>query len=65
VPLLDQIQKEMSDMRAEFQERFDKIEVQLQSINGKPEILTGDVLDVRATQRVLQRRVEDIERGTS
>jgi hypothetical protein len=68
-PLLGEIRKELSDFRAEMlefraetEQRFNRIFDQLQRIDHQLEVLTLDVMDVRTEQRILERRVTDLER---
>jgi hypothetical protein len=60
--LLGEIRKELADFRAEFAEFKAYAEARLQRIEGTLEVLSGDVLDVRTEQRILERRVTDLER---
>jgi tetrahydromethanopterin S-methyltransferase subunit G len=69
---LDRLQKELSDTRAEIQAGFNEVNHRLQDVQSrlkhvelKLEVLTLDIMDNRAEQRELHRRVDDLERPTS
>jgi hypothetical protein len=53
--MLERIHKELVDRRLEFQERFEKIEHQI-------EALTLSLVNVRSVQRGLDKRLNDLER---
>lgn len=61
-PLLGEIRRELAEFRTEFLEFKAYAKEQFQNINSKLEVLTGDVLDVRAGHRRLDKRVTDLER---
>ncbi len=53
-PKLELIHKELADARLEFRGRLEKIE-------SKLDVMTGDVMDVRAAQRILAGRLSELE----
>jgi arginine utilization protein RocB len=67
----DRLQKEVSDMRDEIHAGFNDVSHRLQDVQSrlkhielKLEVITLDVMDNRAEQRELDRRVDDLERPT-
>jgi chromosome segregation ATPase len=61
-PLLDQIIKEMVTTRETLIGRMDGTDARLDRIERQLRVLTEDVLNVRADQRRLEDRVDDLER---
>jgi chromosome segregation ATPase len=61
-PLLDQIIKETVQTRETLTERMDGMDARLERIEKQLEVMTLDVMRVRADQRRLEDRIDDVER---
>lgn len=57
-PLLGEIRATVLDIA----ERMTRVEAKLQRIEGTLQVMAGDALEVRTEQRILERRVTDLER---
>jgi len=62
-PLLDRIIKEMVETREALIGRMDGMDARLERIEKQLEVMTLDVMRVRADQRRLEDRVDDVERA--
>lgn len=58
---LSAISREVGELRAEMRTNFEAIRADLRRLERKVEVMTQDVMDVRANQRDLESRVRALE----
>lgn len=62
---LDLIHKELADTRVEARERFDQVDARLGRMDRKFDVITSDLMDLRAAQRDVEGRVSMMEQRPS
>jgi archaellum component FlaC len=60
-PIWENALKEIGDLRVEMREGFEKMDTRFETLEQKLEILTDDVLTVRAKHKILDTRVRNLE----
>jgi len=64
-PLWEGVQHRLDQIEERIAYGFEAVQSQLQILNKKMELMTQDIMQVRAEQRLLEERVDKLERKPS